>query len=190
MESTIFILLIIAIAVLITVLILQILNLAKKHKMDFNPLREEFKSNREELSNSIQKSREEMSKIVGDLNKRIADQLMTMQQGQVQESRGNRKEIKETLDSFSKRLDTLTGTVDAKLQSIQKDNNEKLEKMRQTVDEKLSSTLEKRLGESFSLVSKNLEAVQKGLGEMQTLAADVGGLKKVLSNVKTKGIVG
>ena len=107
MESTIFILLIIAIAVLITVLILQILNLAKKHKMDFNPLREEFKSNREELSNSIQKSREEMSKIVGDLNKRIADQLMTMQQGQVQESRGNRKEIKETLDSFSKRLETL-----------------------------------------------------------------------------------
>ena len=190
MENIDLIFFIIIITVLVTILILQILSLLKKYKTDFYPLREEFKSNREELNNSIQKSREEMTKIVGDLNKRIADQLMTMQQGQVQEGRGNRKEIKETLDSFSKKLDTLTGTVDAKLQSIQKDNNEKLEKMRQTVDEKLSSTLEKRLGESFSLVSKNLEAVQKGLGEMQTLAADVGGLKKVLTNVKTKGIVG
>ena len=135
MENIDLIFFIIIITVLVTILILQILSLLKKYKTDFNPLREEFKSNREELNNSIQKSREEMTKIVGDLNKRIADQLMTMQQGQVQEGRGNRKEIKETLDSFSKKLDTLTGTVDAKLQSIQKDNNEKLEKMRQTVDE-------------------------------------------------------
>jgi DNA recombination protein RmuC len=66
----------------------------------------------------------------------------------------------------------------------------KLEKMRETVDEKLQKTLETRLGQSFELVSKQLESVQKGLGEMQTLAQDVGGLKRVLSNVKTKGIVG
>lgn len=164
-----------------------------KHKdgaFDFHSVREEFKLNREELNNSVQKNREEMTKLLSDLNRRITDQLITMQQGQVQESRGNRKEIKDTLDAFSKKLETLTGTVDVKLQLIQKDNNEKLEKMRQTVDEKLSATLEKRLGESFALVSKNLEAVQKGLGEMQSLASDVGGLKKVLTNVKTKGIVG
>ncbi len=67
---------------------------------------------------------------------------------------------------------------------------QKLEKMRETVDEKLQKTLETRLGQSFELVSKQLESVQKGLGEMQTLAQDVGGLKRVLSNVKTKGIVG
>lgn len=182
----------IVIVLLIIVIVLQIVNLTKSKTKDinFSPLRDEFKSNREELNTAIQKNREEMTKIIGDLNRRITDQFMTMQQSQVQESRGNRKEIKETLDSFSKKLETLTGTVDAKLQSIQKDNNEKLEKMRQTVDEKLSSTLEKRLGESFSMVSKNLEAMQKGLGEMQTLASDVGGLKKVLTNVKTKGIVG
>lgn len=66
----------------------------------------------------------------------------------------------------------------------------KLEKMRETVDEKLQKTLETRLGQSFELVSKQLESVQKGLGEMQTLATDVGGLKRVLSNVKTRGVLG
>lgn len=174
------------------IIVLQIIGMAKSKSggFDFHPIREEFKFNREELSNSVQKNREEMTKLLSDLNRRITDQLVTMQQAQVQEGRGSRKEIKDTLDSFSKKLEMLTGTVDAKLQLIQKDNNEKLEKMRQTVDEKLSSTLEKRLGESFALVSKNLEAVQKGLGEMQSLASDVGGLKKVLTNVKTKGIVG
>lgn len=193
--------LLIDLCLIIALIILEIFNLFKKQKTDFQPLRDEFKSNREELNNSIQKSREEMVKNISDLNRRINDQLMGMQQGQVQESRSNRKEIKDSLDEFSKKLELLTkettanldkvkNTVDSKLQSIQKDNNEKLEKMRQTVDEKLSSTLEKRLGESFSMVSKNLEAVQKGLGEMQALATDVGGLKKVLTNVKTKGIVG
>ncbi|MBV5337906.1 MAG: DNA recombination protein RmuC, partial [Deltaproteobacteria bacterium] len=67
---------------------------------------------------------------------------------------------------------------------------QKLEKMRETVDEKLQKTLETRLGQSFELVSKQLESVQKGLGEMQTLATDVGGLKRVLSNVKTRGVMG
>ena len=67
---------------------------------------------------------------------------------------------------------------------------QKLEKMRETVDEKLQKTLETRLGQSFELVSKQLESVQKGLGEMQTLASDVGGLKRVLSNVKTRGVMG
>ncbi|MBS1767998.1 MAG: DNA recombination protein RmuC [Acidobacteria bacterium] len=80
--------------------------------------------------------------------------------------------------------------VDARLLSIQKGNDEKLEKMRQTVDEKLHDTLEKRLGESFKLVSERLEQVQKGLGEMQNLASDVGGLKRALTNVKTRGVMG
>ena len=81
----------------------------------------------------------------------------------------------------------LRATVDAKLQSIQEDNAKRLETMRQTVDEKLQGTLEKRLGESFKFVGDRLEAVQAGLGEMRTLANGVGDLKKVLSNVKIKG---
>jgi len=81
-------------------------------------------------------------------------------------------------------------TIEQRLERIQKDNAEKLEAMRKTVDEKLHETLEKRLGESFKLVSDRLEAVHKGLGEMQTLATGVGDLKRVLTNVKTRGTWG
>ena len=81
-------------------------------------------------------------------------------------------------------------TIEQRLERMQKDNAEKLESMRKTVDEKLHETLEKRLGESFKLVSDRLEAVHKGLGEMQSLAAGVGDLKRVLTNVKSRGTWG
>jgi DNA recombination protein RmuC len=80
--------------------------------------------------------------------------------------------------------------VDEKLKNIQEDNSRQLDRMRETVDEKLHNTLETRLGEAFKLVSERLEQVQKGLGEMQNLATGVGDLKKVLMNVKTKGVLG
>lgn len=80
--------------------------------------------------------------------------------------------------------------VETRLQAIQTSNEERLEQMRRTVDEKLHETLERRLGESFNLVAQRLELVQKGLGEMQTLAQDVGGLKRALTNVKTRGVLG
>ena len=105
------------------------------------------------------------------------------------------------LDIFSKQLTTLTQSNENKLEKmrevieerikhLQADNNQKLEQMRVTVDEKLSSTLEQRLGDSFKLVSERLELVHRGLGEMQSLAAGVGDLKKVLTNVKTRGTWG
>ncbi len=108
---------------------------------------------------------------------------------------------KDQLEIFSRQLNTLTRnnenrlegmrqTLQEKLKSIQDDNNQKLEQMRATVDEKLHAALEQRLGESFKLVSDRLEMVHKGLGEMQTLATGVGDLKKVLTNVKTRGIWG
>ncbi len=81
----------------------------------------------------------------------------------------------------------LRRTLSEELEKLRMGNEDKLEKMRQTVDEKLQGTLEKRLGESFTLVSDRLEQVQKGLGEMQALASDVGGLKRVLTNVKARG---
>ena len=89
-----------------------------------------------------------------------------------------------------KKLDEVRVTVEGKLQSMQTDNAKQLEQMRQTVDEKLQGTLEKRLGESFKHVSERLELVHKGLGEMQSLATGVGDLKKVLTNVKTRGTWG
>lgn len=108
---------------------------------------------------------------------------------------------KQQLDTFSNQLTSLTKvneekleavrlTVEQRLQLLQEDNSRKLESMRQTVDEKLHATLEQRLGESFKLVGERLEQVHRGLGEMQTLAAGVGDLKKVLTNVKTRGTWG
>ena len=85
---------------------------------------------------------------------------------------------------------TLQQTVDGRLKELRSSNEKKLDQMRQVVDEKLQSTLEKRLGESFKLVGDRLEAVQKGLGEMRSLASGVGDLKKVLTNVKTRGTWG
>ncbi|GGY34578.1 hypothetical protein GCM10008098_29710 [Rhodanobacter panaciterrae] len=89
-----------------------------------------------------------------------------------------------------KRMGEVRATLEAKLGAIQQDNAAKLEQMRATVDEKLQSTLETRLGQSFQLVSERLEAVQRGLGEMQNLAVGVGDLKRVLNNVKQRGIFG
>ena len=89
-----------------------------------------------------------------------------------------------------KRMGEVRATLEAKLTAIQQDNAAKLEQMRATVDEKLQSTLETRLGQSFKLVSERLEAVQRGLGEMQNLATGVGDLKRVLTNVKKRGIFG
>ncbi|MFT4219250.1 MAG: DNA recombination protein RmuC [Microbacterium sp.] len=99
----------------------------------------------------------------------------------------NAERIRELTDRNAEKQLELRQTLSDELEKLRKDNEAKLEQMRATVDEKLQGTLEKRLGESFSLVSERLEQVQKGLGEMQTLASDVGGLKRVLTNVKSRG---
>lgn len=93
-------------------------------------------------------------------------------------------------DKTENRLNLMNQSIDTKLEKIRVDNEQKLEQMRVTVDEKLHSTLEKRLGESFKLVSEQLSTVNKSLGEMQSLADGVGDLKKVLTNVKTRGMMG
>ncbi len=111
-----------------------------------------------------------------------------------EESRGNREEMSKSLKDFSesssRQLENIRQAVETNLKAIQEDNSKRLEQMRQTVDEKLQSTLEKRLGESFTQVSERLESVHKGLGEMQKLASEVGNLKGVLSNIKTRGMLG
>ena len=88
------------------------------------------------------------------------------------------------------KLENIRRTMEQQLDDIREDNNKQLEEMRETVDKKLQKTLEEKMNRSFALVSERLEQVYKGLGEMQTLAVGVGDLKKVLSNVKTRGIVG
>lgn len=113
-----------------------------------------------------------IGRVAGALCGRLRDQL----QGLIQIS--------------ERRLMEVRATVDQRLQVLQNDNSAKLDDMRRTVDEKLHATLEQRLGESFKQVSERLEAVHKGLGEMQVLAAGAGDLKRVLTNVKSRGTLG
>jgi DNA recombination protein RmuC len=128
----------------------------------------------------------EMSRNRQELGASIT-QFASLQQRQME---GFTQQLGTLTASNEQRLDKLRETVDRQLKWLQEDNSKKLDQMRATVDEKLHQTLEKRLGESFKQVSGQLEQVHKGLGEMQSLAAGVGDLKKVLSNIKTRGTLG
>jgi DNA recombination protein RmuC len=146
-------------------------------------LKNELKINREEVNNIAKENREELSRSIQVLGKSLTEMVdkkfIDFNQQQIQfnkQATDNIKDIKKTVDS--------------QLISIREESGKKLEEMRQTVDEKLQTTLEKRLGESFKQVSERLEQVHKGLGEMKSVASDVGDLKKVLSNVKTRGTLG
>jgi DNA recombination protein RmuC len=103
---------------------------------------------------------------------------------------GTQEALRASREEQAVQLNQVQKQVETRLEAIQKSTEERLEQMRRTVDEKLHEALEKRLGESFNLVAQRLEQVQKGLGEMQTLAQDVGGLKRALTNVKTRGVLG
>lgn len=124
-------------------------------------LRDEQRAGRGELTQSLDRLGERLQKTLGDL-----------------------------ADSNDKRLGEVRGTLETKLKALQDDNNAQLDRMRKIVDEKLQATLEARLGASFKQVSEHLEAVQRGLGEMRSLASGVGDLNRVLSNVKNRGIFG
>ena len=117
----------------------------------------------------------------------ITADLERMERISREDAKNLRQELSQSLLGFN---DSIRRTVEERLEKMQADNAAKLELMRATVDEKLHNTLEKRLGESFSMVSERLEKVHQGLGEMQSLASDVGGLKRVLTNVKTRGTWG
>src|SRR5881275_2221678 len=121
----------------------------------------------------------------------LVGRLETIDRGLRDEFSRNREEAgaaaKTQREELSKSLESVRSIVDLRLKQLQEDNSKQIDKMRATVDEKLQGTLEKRLGESFKLVSDRLEQVHQGLGAMQQLASDVGGLQRVLTNVKTRG---
>lgn len=153
-------------------------------------VREELSRGREEAQLLGRQGREENSAAVQSLGdgllKRMSE-LAGLQKSQLDIFADQLKNLTSTNDN---RMEKMRETIQNSLKSIQEDTAKKLEQMRATVDEKLHETLEKRLGESFKLVSERLELVQKGLGEMQTLAIGVGDLKRVLTNVKTRGTFG
>lgn len=130
-------------------------------------------------------------------NNKAEDELQKIllnQQSFAQSQNDRAVQLEQRFHSFSsgnaQSLENIRRSVDEKLESIRRENLRQLDEMRQTVDEKLQKTLEEKMNKSFSLVNERLEQVYKGLGEMQTLAVGVGDLKKVLSNVKTRGILG
>ena len=135
-------------------------------------LREEFQSGRKETAEASLSLREEVTNAQKASNDSIVQVIGALTANNEQ------------------KLENLRKTLDVQIKQLQESNEKKLDQMRETVDEKLQNTLEKRLGESFKLVSERLEAVQKGLGEMKTLADDVGGLQRVLTNVKSRGTWG
>lgn len=171
---------------------------------------------RDELTDSQRDTRNELAESQRGLRTELSEAMRTLAAGLTQshedlrtaltrDAREARVEHNESLGRFAtqfgerlqglvelndRRMGEVRLTVDERLKALQADNGQKLEAMQRTVDEKLHATLEQRLGESFRLVSERLEAVHKGLGEMQSLAAGVGDLKRVLTNVKSRGTWG
>lgn len=146
------------------------------------------------IQNQFSNFRNEQSVKFSEFDKSQLLKLSEMGKSQQEQlsgiSKSNVDAIFKMTETVDKKLEELKTAVDLKLKEIQSGNEAKLEKMRETVDEKLNKTLEERLGQSFKQVSERLELVHKGLGEMQSLANGVGDLKKVLTNVKTRGVLG
>ena len=157
-------------------------------------LREEFTVNREESRKNEQSNRTEIGSSIEKLSATILSNMIELSNLQKNQFDTYSRTMERTLDAFNYNLrssiDDLTKLQNEKFVELTKSTEENLEKMRVTVDEKLQSTLERRLSESFKVVIERLEQVHKGIGEMQSLAAGVGDLKKVLSNTKTRGVLG
>ncbi len=175
-------------------------------------IRSEFSHSREEMQKNARESRLELSASL----KNFSEQLTSTVKDNRAELAGNLKSFEEKFTNNVKdfndlqrlkfnelglqqqeirretevKLEKIRETVESKLKSLQEENSRKLEEMKNTVDEKLQTTLEKRFNDSFTLISERLEQVHKGLGEMQTLASSVGDIKKVMTNVKSRGILG
>jgi DNA recombination protein RmuC len=146
-------------------------------------LREEFTRSRAETQDALKGNREELAKSLGDFREAHAKEMQQVREAMNQQLTANRAEM-------DKQLTANRETTEKRLEALQKQNDAKLEQMRQTVDEKLTTTINESFAEKFKLIGDQLEAVQKGLGEMQALAHDVGDLNKVLAGVKTRGNLG
>lgn len=209
---------IIAQGFIIIVLLIILLTKGKKESgnQDISQLLPQVEKIKDAMSAEAKATRQETSESTVKLMKELGEMVASSQRttGELQgnkiaelilQSNQNHKKLEDTLDrmikgidmrisNFTKeneqKLENIRTTVKESLKDMQQDNSTKLEEMRATVDQKLQKTLEERIGQSFQIVSDRLEQVYKGLGEMQTLASGVGDLKKILSNVKTRGILG
>lgn len=187
MELTEILLIILCTSVLIISIIGIIVILKKSNKGTQASTDEITNIVRNEIGSQMSTQRQELSTQIQSTVKNMGDMISGNQTEKM-------SQLEERIKTFSleneQKLENIRHSVEKRLEYLQNDNNRQLEKMRETVDEKLQKTLEEKMNKSFSLVNERLEQVYKGLGEMQNLAVGVGDLKKVLSNVKTRGILG
>ena len=178
------VIILICIAILAVSVISLVIVLTKKNIDNTNEITDIM---RDEITRQMSVQRQELSSQMQNTVKTMGDMISSSQTAKM-------TQLEERIKTFSleneQKLENIRHSVEKRLEYLQNDNNRQLEEMRKTVDEKLQKTLEDKMNQSFSLVNERLEQVYKGLGEMQTLAVGVGDLKKVLSNVKTRGILG
>lgn len=179
---------------LITVAMLGIVIANQLKKKSENGNSEEIKRLEQSLHTEQSTLRQELTSATQISVKNLGDMIYANQNAYAVNQSKSLNQLEERLKTFSleneQKLENIRRSVESRLNYIQEDNNRKLEEMRKTVDERLQQSIEEKMNRSFSLVSERLEQVYKGLGEMQNLANGVGDLKKVLTNVKTRGTLG
>lgn len=192
MQTALDIIIIVLLVIAVVMLGIVILNQLKKASDNSNS--EEFKRLEQTIRNEQSALRQELSSSTQMSVKNLGDMIAASQNAYAISQSKSLAQLEERLKTFSltneQQLDNIRHSVENRLNYIQEDNNKKLEEIRKTVDERLQQSIEEKMNRSFSLVNERLEQVYKGLGEMQSLAVGVGDLKKVLSNVKTRGILG
>jgi len=206
----------IIIGLLAVVIVLLLTMRSKKTETDYRPVLEQMEKIRRDMTEEARSTRQESMqnnqasmKLLGELltenqkgttamqdtrlselNSQLNEKQNMLQRTVSEQLQGMDVRMRASSQENQEKLEAIRTTVEKSLSNLREENSKKLEEMRATVDEKLQKTLEERIGQSFKLVSERLEQVYRGLGEMQTLASGVGDLKKVLSNVKTRGILG
>ena len=197
METFLLVLLVIISIAILSLLVLSFIKRPKgfegmdgiiaEMKRELEGLEKSFKSSFENQLTVYKQFNELLSSTVSNYNKEVVNYLSNVSKSQIEQLTLIEKRLNEILKNNDERLERIIDNISLNLKSLQENNEKKLEQMRQTVDEKLSSTLEKRLSESVKIITNGIDTVSKGLGEMQNIASGMGDLKRVLTNVKTRG---
>ena len=181
-----FLTLFLMLAVVVGIVVLIVLTATKKtadHSAELETLRREIASLKAEHAGEARANREEMARTMAEMNRTLHSQISEMNQSQI-------KQVSDLTKNNDEAAERLRLTVDEKLAAMYLSNEKKLDEMRRTVDEKLETTLTQRFGESFGMVNERLEMVNKSLGEIRGLSTDITDMKKLFSNVKSRGVWG
>jgi DNA recombination protein RmuC len=184
------IILILTSVALIGIFVILVVMLRQQNKTATALTIQDLKNTNDQIDKSIKQANQAVNDVLMMMQRQVGQSQTDSVQGQTQLRLELTKQLETLTLTNENKLESIRQTTTSMLEKLQKDNAEKLEKMRETVDEKLNKTLEERLTQKFQLISSQFETVQKGFGEMQGLVSGVDELKRALSNVKTRGIMG